>query len=182
MKEEVNAFLRNYYSFEEEDFEEYYALVAHILEHPEFQKRKTFFHHGNETVFQHCLRVSFKAWKKAKKRGLHTKETAIGGLLHDFYTRPWQLKRLNKGFFQQHMFIHAKDALANAFAYFPEDMNPLTMDIILKHMFPWNRGIPKYKESWLVSSTDKSVSAKMLQDIPAYFLHTKQHIYDKDTD
>ena len=70
--------------------EEYLEIVSNILEHPEFQRRKDFPHHGNISVYDHCLAVSYTAYCIAKKMGVDYKSAAIGGLLHDFYTSPWQ--------------------------------------------------------------------------------------------
>lgn len=133
-----------------------------ILEHPEFKKRKEFVHHIGESVYEHTLRVSFDSYKIAKKFGLDYKSATIGGLLHDFYEKPWQEKHEKTPFFQKHGFVHAEQARKNAKKYFPELITPKIEDIIKKHMFPLNRKIPKYKESWLVSFVDKADSIDFL--------------------
>ena len=47
--------------------EEYYEIVKDILNNEEFIKRKTYRHHGNITVYDHCLRVSIMAYKISKR-------------------------------------------------------------------------------------------------------------------
>ena len=46
---------------------EYYKIVNKILNHPEFQKRKQYAHHGNISVFDHSLAVSKVSYYLAKK-------------------------------------------------------------------------------------------------------------------
>jgi uncharacterized protein len=94
---------------------------------------------------------------------------AIGGLLHDFYDKPWQDNKEKKPFFKKHGFVHAHQALINSEYYFPEYMNSKTKNIIERHMFPLNKIPPKYKEAWLVTFVDKLVSLEVIFH-PTFFL------------
>ena len=47
-------------------------------------------------------------------------------------------------------------ALNNSLNYY--NLNDMQKDIIVNHMFPVTKTLPKYKESYLVSSVDKVVS------------------------
>lgn len=152
-----------------DEYFEYYNLVKPILEHPEFQKRKTYMHHIGESVYDHTMRVSFDSYNIAKKIGWDYKAAAIGGLLHDFYDKPWQTDVEKKPFFQKHGFVHAEQARKNASKFFPDLMNPRIEDIIKKHMFPLNKRPPKYKESWLISFVDKADSMDFLMHPRALF-------------
>ena len=148
---------------------EYYGIVKEILESAEFQKRKTYVHHENSSVYDHCLAVSILSYCWAKKWNLDYKSAAIGGLLHDFYDKPWQNenhKAIHKGktkFLKQHGFIHASEAVKNAYKYFPQLMNQKIENIIKRHMFPLNIHPPKYKEAWIITMVDKYVSADVLR-------------------
>ena len=115
---------------------EYYNIVKDILEHEEFIKRKEYKHHDNISVYDHCLAVSKLSYEMAKKEKLDYKSAAIGGLLHDFYRKPWQECTKRKKFLEMHGFTHARDALLNAHKFFPHLMNDKIDDIILRHMFP----------------------------------------------
>lgn len=152
--------------------DEYEKIVQFILDHPEFQKRKTYMHHENESVYDHSLEVSKLAYKMAKFLHLKNKEdVAIGGLLHDFYDKPWQDNHEHKKFFQKHGFVHAREANDNAKKYFGEAMNPKIEDMILRHMFPLNIRPPRYIGSWLVTLSDKAVSLKVFKhptQLPKY--------------
>ena len=151
--------------------QDYYEIVKDILENDEFKKRKNFAHHGSISVYDHSLRVSMVAYELAKKfKNVDPNSVAIGGLLHDFYTKPWQTKKEKTRFFEKHAFVHAKEALENTRKVFPEKMNKKIEDIIKKHMFPINISLPKYKESWLVTLADKYVSMEVFAK-PEFFLY-----------
>lgn len=144
--------------------ERYYNIVKDILNHEEFLKRKTFKHHNERNVYDHCLMVSYNAYRVSRKLGLDYRSAAIGGLLHDFYTTPWMENKEKKKMFKQHGFVHAKDAYKNACIYFKEYMNDKTKDIIIRHMFPLNIIPPKYLESWIVTFSDKYVSLEIFKE------------------
>lgn len=149
---------------------EYYDIIKGILESEEFQKRKTYKHHGNITVYDHSLKVSQVAYKIAKKfKSMDAKSIAVGGLLHDFYDKPWQDKKEKSPFFKKHGFVHAHEALMNAELYFPEYMNEKIKNMIERHMFPLNKVPPKYREAWLITFVDKWVSLEVLLH-PTFFL------------
>lgn len=141
---------------------EYYEIVKKILEHSEFQKRKDFLHHENESVYEHSLKVSQLSYKIAKKIGVDYKSAALGGILHDFYTKPWQEDTEKKPFLKKHGFTHAKEACDNTKIYFSDILTPKIENIILRHMFPLNITPPKYIESWIVTISDKIVSISVL--------------------
>lgn len=141
-----------------EEYQEFFELIKPIIKHPEFQKRKEYMHHIGESVYEHTLRVSFDSYKIAKKLKWDYKAAAIGGILHDFYDKPWQNTQEKRPFLKKHGFVHAEEARQNAWKYFPDEMNRKVEDIIKKHMFPLNKRPPRYKESWLISFVDKADS------------------------
>lgn len=150
---------------------EYYEIVKEILEHKEFLKRKNYKHHGEITVYDHCLKVSHIAYKISKKfKSFDSNSVAIGGLLHDFYFKPWQDNTEKRSFFKKHGFVHANEALINSKKYFPKYINKKTKNIIERHMFPLNKVPPKYKEAWLVSFVDKYVSMEVFFMKPSFLL------------
>lgn len=143
---------------------EYYDIIKEILESEEFQKRKNYKHHGNITVYDHSLKVSQVAYKIAKKlKSMDARSIAVGGLLHDFYDKPWQERTEKTKLLKKHGFVHAKEASKNAYRYFPEYMNPKINDMIIKHMFPLNVKPPKYLGSWIVNLSDDIVSLNILK-------------------
>lgn len=150
------------------DFFEYYQIVRPILESKEFQKRKKFRHHEDESVYEHSLKVSLLSYKLAKKCGFDYNSAAIGGLLHDFYSEPWQDVKKKTKLFKMHGFVHAREAYKNSRKYFDDLMTPKIKDIIVKHMFPLNPTPPRYMESWIVTFSDKVVSSTVLLHPASY--------------
>ena len=142
---------------------EYEKIVTNILNHPEFQKRKSFKHHGDISVYEHSLKVSKKAYRIAKKLKLDYKSAAIAGLLHDFYEHPWMEDTTKRKFFEKHGFTHAQNALDNSIKHFKEYLNPAIENAIKRHMFPLNIVPPKYKVGWVVTISDKIVSFEVFK-------------------
>ena len=143
--------------------EEYIYLVSSILENDEFKKRLDYHHHENRSVYTHCLMVSMKSYKIAKKLHMDYRSAAIGGLLHDFYYEDCQANKKKVKFFKMHGFVHAREALNNSKKFFPELINDKVGDIIVKHMFPLNILPPKYVEGWIVTFVDKYVSMEIFK-------------------
>lgn len=160
----INAYIvnKNQKKNVQKENKEYYEIVKPILESEEFLKRKEYPHHYNESVYEHTLRVSYDCYKIGKKRNLDYKALAIAGLLHDFYEKPWQSDFEHKPFLQKHGFTHAENARKNALKFFPELMNEKIESMISTHMFPLNKKIPKYKESWILTLVDKADSIDFL--------------------
>ena len=151
---------------------EYLNIVKDILENPKFLKIKECIHHGTSR-FEHSLRVSYYSYKIAKKLKLNYKETARGGLLHDFFENTDltpKKKRLS-------MFFHPYKAVINAKDNF--NITRLEEDIIINHMFPTlPHKIPKNAESWIVSMVDKGIATYEFYD--AYgktYLYRHSHLY-----
>lgn len=160
-------------SIDDPCFNDWFLIVKDILVNEEFQKRRLFKHH-EKSVWDHSIEVSFKAYKYSFHFNADRRVCALGGLLHDFYPYAWlyseelnnydssYLKRLYKkeSFFHKHGFTHAKEAYENYLKYFKKYEDKKVSDCIIKHMFPLNIKLPKYRESWLVSLADKASSLK----------------------
>ncbi len=161
-------------------FNEWYEIVKDILNNEEFQKRKLFLHH-EDSVWHHCIIVSFNSFLLAKYYMADARICAIAGLLHDFYPKAWQYSEelynydkeylnTSKGIRNLHGFVHAKQAAVNYVKYFPELEDDKITDAIKRHMFPLNIIPPKYKEGWIVTLVDKQVSFSSIsiKELPKY--------------
>jgi len=135
---------------------EFMRIVNNILENKEFNKIKTIEHHG-VSRFDHSMRVAYYSYKVAKLMHLDYVGTARGGLLHDFFLSPED--RTSKDRFIS-TFVHPKKALETAKSHF--DLTKKEEDMIRSHMFPINPSVPKYAESWIVSTVDKVVAVEEL--------------------
>ena len=147
---------------------EYVNIVSPILNSSEFQKRKSWIHHEDVSLYEHLIIVSYMSYVICKKKKLNYKDAAIGGLLHDFYYKPWQEHIYEKKpFFKQHGFVHAREAMENSYKFFPDLMNKRIANIIKRHMFPLNIIPPRYIEGWIVSYVDKKVSMNVALNVKA---------------
>lgn len=174
-----------------EDKDKWFIIVKDVIESPEFEIRKKFLHHNEESLYEHLIKVSITSFKLANKWRLNVRDTTLAGLLHDFYSQAWLYSndlnsidpkyysnlhsKAKKKLFQKHGFVHGIDAALNIKKYYSSVYNPIIYDAVAKHMFPLSlfttEKIPKYKESWTVSLADKIVSFSnfpKIKDIPKY--------------
>lgn len=131
---------------------QYMNIVNEYINNEKFQKTKYIEQHGF-TRFEHSLKVSYYSYKITKLLKLNYKETAVGGLLHDFFISSNDMSKKEKF---TTFFIHPKKALKTAEKEF--ELTNLEKDIIRNHMFPTTPAIPKYLESWIVSIVDKCIA------------------------
>lgn len=145
------------------DYSEWYSIVEPILLSEEYLKRKSFRHHGDTSVYDHCVKVSKYSYRVAKRLKLDYRGAAIAGILHDFYVTPWQDTVIKQPFFQKHGFTHAADALINSQIYYSDYLNDAIENAILRHMFPLNFRPPKCKIGYVVTLCDKCASLDFLK-------------------
>ena len=92
------------------------------------------------------------------------------GMLHDLFLYDW--RHSHKNLNGWHAFIHPKIALKNAKAI--TSLNKKEEDIILKHMWPVTFfKFPKYKESFIITITDK------LSAMKSFFEYYQELVYKK---
>ena len=121
------------------------------------QKMESMTHHLNHTCMDHSLFVSYMSYVVCKKLGWDYSSAARAGLLHDLFLYDWKKGDKHEGL---HGFTHPREAYKNAEElcrlHEQEDsLNDIEKDIILKHMWPLGKSMPKYKESFVVCIADK---------------------------
>lgn len=129
---------------------EYLNTVNPILRNDQVQEMRKFIHHGYTDCLNHSMQVSYMAYRIGKKFNLDHVALARAGMLHDFYLYDWHIKGDRKGL---HGLTHAQTALENAEMHF--DLSPMERDIIKRHMWPLNIGVPRYKESVVMMFADR---------------------------
>jgi uncharacterized protein len=132
---------------------EFLEHIDDLVDSDAVNEMKYVIHLGRTSTFEHCLNVSYYNYLICKKLGLDARAGARGGLLHDLFLYDWHTVTLANG----HAIKHADRALANAEENF--DISPLERDIIKKHMFPITLGIPRHRESFVITLTDKYCGA-----------------------
>ena len=131
----------------------YYDIYSEFYNVNKYRELKSVVHHGNNRL-DHINRVAKLSFVLSKKLGLDYISCTRGAMMHDFFTRD-DLSRNDKKY-KSFLKEHPKIALSNSTKYF--EVNEIEKDVILTHMFPVVKGRPKYKESVIVSISDKLVS------------------------
>jgi uncharacterized protein len=138
------------------DQDRFIKIVSEIAMKPEVMEMKKFIQHGDITTFDHCLHVAYRSFFLAKKLNLSVDEKSLvyGAMLHDFFLYDWHDKNYDRK--RLHGFHHPKTALRNAEKLYL--LSKIERDIIIKHMWPLTIKFPKYKESYVVTISDKICS------------------------
>lgn len=134
----------------------YNHIIKDIIRNPQVKEMANIEHHGISRL-EHSLKVSYYAYRIAKKLHFDYTSVARGGLLHDFYLEGDERSKLRKF---TDTFIHPNKALTTTKSIF--NINKKEENIIISHMFPIFLSIPKSKESILVNLTDKVIGTKEL--------------------
>jgi len=165
---------------------EFYNIVKDIINHPKFLETKKVSHHGGEnTLFSHSLNTAFMTFKIAK-RLKWSEEDVISAtraaMLHDFIEFDWDSpeSRAYKSQFKglerikhMHGFVHGFQAVEYSSKFF--ELSNAQIDAMAKHMFPLVPILPKYKETWLLTYTDKIVAIYELTDTLLYMMRSRRH-------
>ena len=139
------------------DYAPFYSICKEIIINPKYKSMKTYIAHADVSVYKHSIEVARYAYGFAVKRKIKCDLTSLvrGALLHDFFLYDWHKQPK----FTFHGFKHAKIALYNAEKEF--ELNKVERNIIESHMFPLNLlHFPRYKESWVVTISDKTCALK----------------------
>ena len=140
-------------SMEKKYEQEFLDIIEPIINNEKVLEMKKYTQHGNIDCFEHCLNVSYYTYKISKKLKLDYKASARAGMLHDFFLYDWRTEGHEPGLFNMHAFTHGRIAYKNASKYF--ELNKKEKDIIENHMWPVTFKLPKYKETYLITLTDK---------------------------
>lgn len=129
---------------------EFYGCIADLIQHEKIQKLDEHTQHCDTSRLQHCINVSYYAFRLSYVLGLDYKSTTRAGLLHDLYFYNWRTNHKKRTY---HADWHPRVALDNARKI--TSLNAIEEDAILKHMWPCTPIPPKYKESFVVTAADK---------------------------
>ena len=131
---------------------------------------KNYKQHYDTSCYDHCVEVAYWSYRFCKKHNLDYVAAARAGILHDLFLYDWRHSR--KMLNGWHAFEHPKIALKNALAI--SNLTTKEQDIILKHMWPVTFfQLPKYKESYIITITDKISALK------SFYEYYKSHLIQK---
>ena len=136
---------------------EFLNITKDILENPTVKQMKNFRQHYDCSCYEHCLEVAYWSYLFCKKYGWDYVSAARGAMLHDLFLYDWHTHAQKTGE-RFHGIHHPKHAYRHAKKFF--NLNPIEEDIILAHMWPVTvLKVPKTKEGWITTLTDKYCGA-----------------------
>lgn len=130
-------------------------------------------HHLGTTCYDHSVFVAYVAYRMAHRWKLNYTAAARAGLLHDLYLYNSRDKSQYEG---NQCFAHPVAALKNARALCG-DLTPMEENIIISHMWPLSRRMPRYREAFIVNLADKlcaTAETIHLYHSVRYFRHRSQ--------
>ena len=130
---------------------EFYSIVSDIMKNDTVLKMKNYRQHCDTDTYEHCFHVAYMNYVICKKLKLDYISAARAGMLHDLFLYDWRDPQKNIN--GTHATEHPKIALNNAENLF--ELNDKEKDIIVKHMWPLCFHMPKYKETFIITITDK---------------------------
>lgn len=135
---------------------EFFEMVGPIIENEKVKRMQKYIQHGHTSCYEHCIAVAYVSFVIAKKMRIRCDYNSLlrGALLHDYFLYDWHVPDKTH---KWHGFHHAAKALVNAKRDF--ELTKIESDIILKHMFPLNIKLPRYRESYIVCLADKICSS-----------------------
>ena len=131
---------------------EFEYICEDILNNNKFKSLNKELHHGT-TRYEHSMHVAKTTYFFMNLfNGKKIEDITRAALLHDFYNDN-EIEKYNA---VDKLKIHPSVALENAKNNF--EINSIQEDVIVNHMFPSTKRIPKTKYGWLVSFVDKAVA------------------------
>lgn len=130
--------------------ESYLNCVNDLLSTQQVNSMKQWDHHFFTTTYDHSLFVSYFAFRLARRLKCDYEMTARMGLLHDLFLYDGHDRCAHPG---NQCFDHPIAALKNARELV--DLNEKEANIIVSHMWPLAKTMPRSKEALIVNISDK---------------------------
>lgn len=129
-----------------------------ILHAKNFRNSSKNIQHSDVSVMKHSMKVACASMWLNRKLGINCDENDLvrGALLHDYFLYDWHDDE-HRGLQNLHGFYHPGVALQNAMKEY--ELTEKQKNIIGSHMWPLTiTRIPKCREAWVVTLSDKYVS------------------------
>lgn len=142
--------------FSREDELAFACCVGDLIRQVPVQRLRKYAHHRRTSRYDHVLLVAYLSFVLARRWQWDSRAAARAGLLHDLFwvecDNSWNL-----------CMRHPEVAAENAAKLI--DLTPKERNIILSHMWPMGRHLPKCREAWLVDMMDNVVAVLDYLDV-----------------
>ena len=128
----------------------YLRCVDDLLSTDQVASMRQWRHHFSATTYDHSLFVSYVACRIARRWNCDYRMAARMGLLHDLYLYDGHDRTAYPG---NHCFYHPAAALNNARELV--EMSEKEENIIVSHMWPLAKTMPRSREALIVNVADK---------------------------
>lgn len=128
----------------------YLDCVKDLLSTRQVASMRQWRHHFSVTTYDHSLFVSYVAFRMARRWGCDYRMAARMGLLHDLYLYDSHDRSAHPG---NQCFDHPVAALENARALL--ELSDKEANIIVSHMWPLAKTMPRSREALIVNLADK---------------------------
>ncbi|MBE6720112.1 MAG: HD domain-containing protein [Ruminococcaceae bacterium] len=136
---------------EQKYIDRYIELTGDLLRNDLVRSMNKYHHHREVSTHFHSVYVSYNVLKVCEKLSVQKEHEIVrAALLHDFYLYEWYTEKHD----ENHIYYHPKESVKNIEKYIGT-LSPLQKNMILSHMFPTTKVMPKYAGSWILTLTDK---------------------------
>lgn len=143
--------------------------VEDLLQSPAVRSMNGVGAHYLTNCYEHSLFVAYVSFLFCRFCHWDFVAAARGGLLHDLFL----YDRKRDEYEGKHLLSHPRRALQNAVQL--AELNEREKDIIVKHMWPLTLRLPKYRESYVVSTVDKICA--LTECLPLYkWMHVRSKL------
>ena len=127
------------------------VIAKDIIEKEKFQSLKNEPHHGL-TRYEHVMHVAKGTYCISRFLRMDYISATRGALLHDYFNNEeyTNIPKMERG--KTHPVLALMNARNDHY------LNAIEENIVISHMFPLGKIKPNCKESWVVTSVDKSVA------------------------
>ena len=148
------------YRLTKENSNGFFDVVENIYFSDEVQSLSQYEQHLEINRLQHITSVAFVAYCFCREHGLDYESAARAAVMHDLFYYDWRDAETGR-WHKLHGYKHPKYAAMNAKELYPS-LSKLEEDIISRHMWPLTPALPKTKEGFVVSLSDKYCATREL--------------------
>ncbi len=143
-------------SRENQYIDRFVRYTKDLLCDPLVESMKQYRHHGETSTHYHSVYVAYRVCRICMDLHVHDACGIVrASLLHDFYLYEWYTEKHD----ENHIWYHPKESVKNIEAHFGA-LNKTQRNMILAHMFPLSREMPKTPGAWMLTLADKQCACE----------------------